>query len=276
MNKYKNFKKNFGQNFLRSDENIELFVKQIEPKNTDFIVEIGPGDGALTEKLLESGASVLCIEVDTELIPLLNDKFKDKTNFKLINKDILDIDIDSILDEIYTDESRIKIVGSLPYNISKKIIRIFLDCFDKCKIFSMHFLIQKEVAEDYTAMPPRSKFLYLMSRCYAEISYNFSISKKFFYPEPKVDGAVITFKPNVFLDDAISVYFSNLGINEKYEYIKLLKQSFMNPRKTLMNNLKHLELKSDELILLGIHKFTRPSEIELDTWIKLYEQIKRK
>jgi len=117
------FKKSFGQNFLRDVSYAKKIVEAACIDKSDTVIEIGPGDGIVTKYLLESAKQVISIEIDNELIPVLNEKFQTHNSFKLINEDILSIDLSSV-----HNNKPYKVVGSLPYNISKKIIQfIFRD-----------------------------------------------------------------------------------------------------------------------------------------------------
>jgi len=269
------FKKHYGQNFLRSEEYLDKFIEVISPNINDLIIEIGPGDGALTKKLLDKMARVIAIEVDSDLITHLNESF-DK-NFTVINSNVLELDFQSLLETHSHEKNQtLKIVGSLPYNISKPIIRTFFDQLENLKYKQLNFLIQKEVAEDYTIHPPKAKFLYNFARTFGEIKYNFTVPKKYFHPAPKVDGGVITFIPNSYFEGDINKYFSLQTPVEKKEFIKLLKQAYMNPRKTIFNNLKHLSIKEGEYKNIGINQYSRASELDIGTWVKLFEIILNK
>jgi 16S rRNA (adenine1518-N6/adenine1519-N6)-dimethyltransferase len=266
------FKKHFGQNFLRSEEHLENYINVIEPFENDLIIEIGPGDGAVTERLLKKGCKVVSIEVDTDLIPILSEKFEFYTNFTLIQADVLELDLVQLLSN-YTDASSIKIVGALPYNISKPIIRNVLELTKQIEIKSINFIIQKEVAEDYTTKPPRAQFLYNMSSLFSVPIYNFTIPKKFFYPEPKVDGGVLTFLPYNKNSIGVEQLLFKFDQSKLQNIAKLMKQAYLNPRKTLSNNLKHLELKLSVYANLGIDLKSRASELKLEQWIDLYRHI---
>ena len=212
---YTNFKKELGQNFLRDEDVLDEFLGVIDPKEDEYIIEIGPGDGALTERLIPNSKKVISVEVDGELVSLLNNKFKDveleepiSNKWKVTNQNVLALDINKTITELIDSTNKnedkkkgskikIKIVGSLPYNISKPIIQKFIE-FDYASIPSLngnkpeiYFLIQKEVAYDYAALAPKSSFLSNYLQVYAKAEYIMTIGKDMFEPEPKVDGGVL-------------------------------------------------------------------------------------
>jgi len=185
-----NFKRYFGQNFLTSDEELIKFVSHIAPKENDLIIEIGPGEGVLTHFLAKSNAKVICIEIDKDLLPTLKSTFEKYPNVEIQNSDFLQLDLKELLNETNIKDTKcLKIVGSLPYNISKKIIKKCLEEIVGMK-YELVFLLQKEVAEDYAENPPRASFLSNYIKLFGKCTYCMTISKDFFYPVPKVDGGV--------------------------------------------------------------------------------------
>lgn len=148
--------KKLGQNFLISDEILDKIVESSNACKEDLIIEIGPGLGNLTEKLLNSGSKVVAIELDTKMIGILQDRFLEKYENKLIiiNQDVLKCDLKSII-ELYKekDTSCVKVVANLPYYITTPIIMKLLE--DELPLESITVMIQKEVAERIVAMPRR-------------------------------------------------------------------------------------------------------------------------
>ena len=154
-------------------------------KEGEVVLEIGPGKGSLTKKILSSGALVIAIEKDDELFAFLKEKFNqeiDEGKLKLINQDILDWQTD----EVKTDY---KIVANIPYNITGLIIKKFLS--DKKLPKSMTLLVQKEVAERIVARNNKESILSLSVKAYGQVKYIKKVSKKLFNPSPKVDSAII-------------------------------------------------------------------------------------
>lgn len=259
-----NFKKQFGQNFLKSKRFVRNLVDPLKLKPEDLVIEIGPGDGSVTSELLKTGASVISFEVDYDLLAKLLIKFNAFDNFNLQHQDILNAQISDYLKGYKIPQTGIKITGSLPYNISKKIIQKFL--IDNSKGFyrvdKMCFIVQDEVAKEYVAKPPNASSLSAITNLYSKIKKLESIPAENFYPTPKVDGGIIYFEPIEKIDFDV-------------EKVKgLINSGFSAPRKTLLNNLKPRNFTKDiELILeeLSIDLKFRPANIDNSVWIKLAE-----
>jgi 16S rRNA (adenine1518-N6/adenine1519-N6)-dimethyltransferase len=252
-----NFKKQFGQNFLQHAVWVERLVDSADLTSEDLVVEIGPGEGVVTERLAQCAKQVLSLEIDPELIPVLNEKFQNYDNIKIIPEDILQWDI-SIL-----NGKKYKVVASLPYNISKKIINLFLRAENPP--IEMALLIQKEVAYDYVAKKPDAKFLGVVAQIYADIELTTTIPRNAFFPMPKVDGGVLRFtniKPKV---------------EKPEELIKFIKIGFSAPRKKLSGNLANLGYDKQELealfLKLNFSATARPQELDLSDWQELYQHI---
>lgn len=268
---YTNYKKELGQNFIRDEDILDLFVKKINPEKDDLIIEIGPGDGALTERLVERCKKMISIEVDGELVTLLQTKFMENLNLKVTNKNVLDLNIEETIKELTygSNKYNIKIVGSLPYNISKKIIQKFIE-FDyetipeiKDNKPEIYFLIQKEVAEDYTALSPKSSFISNYLQVYGSSEYILTIEKEMFEPEPKVDGGVI----KITIGNKLT---KDMALPEKQKLIKFIHAGFASPRKTLLNNLRNIYYDTDKFKALKLKDLIRPAEVEFKDWIKIY------
>lgn len=264
-----NFKKQFGQNFLKNAKFARLMVDNLKLSTEDTVIEIGPGDGMVTKLLLDSGVKVIALEIDDDLIPKLAAKFAQYSNFQLVHLSILDANIENILKDNNATTS-IKVAGSLPYNISKKIIDLFLrfnTTHSDYKIKICSFIVQEEVAKDYAVLAPKASFLSNYSRIFAKVRKLESIPNHMFFPMPKVNGGIIKFE----IKDEIPDNYLNLH--------KLIRVGFSNPRKTLSNNLKSsgkYDLENLEEIYnqIGLKQTVRPAEIEFDVWEKLSKIIK--
>lgn len=254
-----NFKKQFGQNFLKSTKYVHMLLNPLEISKNDLVIEIGPGDGMVTNEILRKGATLYSIEIDDELIPKLQRKFIDYENFNIVHTDVLDLDLNQVA---IRENQKIKITGSLPYNISKKIISKFLKNDLREKIESMSFIVQDEVAKAYVDKVPKASFLSMKTALYAKAKKYESIPAVQFVPKPKVAGGIIYLELNHKLEQNVK------------EIEKLMKIGFSSPRKTLYNNLKSSKKYQPESILIALSKLeinekARPSELELDDWIKL-------
>ena len=212
---YGTLKKKYGQNFL-IDKNIQKKIVSLIPKNNSNIIEIGPGDGRLTECIIKTQPNeLLLIEIDTDLIPLLNSKFLRYKNIKIINQDILDYDFNEKIDLI---------ISNLPYNISSQILlKICLNNFTK----KFNINVSKEFA--FRLIDKKLNSLNSIVNCFYDISDKFNVSKNSFRPIPKIDSTVLLFtrKENVLLKK-----------NEIYGFIKFKRGLFSHKRKTLKNLLR--------------------------------------
>ena len=213
-------KKKLGQHFLVDQNVINKLVRNISPNDKDIIVEIGPGDGAMTKSILPSVKKMYLIEKDTDLLNELVLTLHNYKNSKIINQDILKYDF-SIFDNPF------RVIGNLPYNISTEII------FKMCKInniVDMHFMLQKEVV-DRMVSKPNSKIygrLSVMAQAYFKIEKLFDISENVFFPKPKVKSSFIRLLPrkSVFNNDVHEKVFSNV-----------VKSSFEGRRKMIRKSL---------------------------------------
>lgn len=258
------FKKQFGQNFLRNNKYAEKLIKAADITENDLVIEIGPGDGRVTALLLERAQKVLAIDIDYDVIVMMVKKFGDNTDFELIHKDIMEV-TEAEIDEIFAGKSY-KVIGSLPYNISKQIIRKFINHKNLPK--QMAFIIQEEVAQAYATEPPKATFLGNWLQLRAEVSKGVSIPKKQFFPVPNVNGGILSITPK---------HFSEAELTEVKEISKLMKLGFTTPRKTLWNNLKSSGKYSEEKLEgafseLDLEK-QRPAELELAEWQRLNELL---
>lgn len=223
----------------------------------------------VTKLLLETGAKVISFEVDYDLIPKLLSQFGMYENFILVHQSILEANILQVLKE-NNSTANLKIVGSLPYNISKKIIDIFLRFNTHSKEFKVNscaFIVQEEVAKDYAVNPPKASFLANYSRIFAKVRKLESIPRYMFFPEPKVNGGILKFE----IRGEIPENFDSLN--------KLIRIAFSNPRKTLQNNLKSsskftLESIEDVYSKLKLIPTIRPAEVAFDDWYKISEILR--
>ncbi len=233
------FNKRLGQNFL-IDENIVRKIADIgEIKQDDLVLEIGPGIGTLTQVISEKAGKVISIEIDKKLVKVLEDLFLDYKNVEFIHNDILKTDLNALLEK--EDYGAVKILANLPYYITTPIIMGFLE--SDLDIEKMVFLIQKEVGERLCAEPGTKAYgsLSIAAQFYADMKIEFVVPAHVFIPKPKVDSIVVSFvkrkKPKVFVENKVS-------------YFKIVKASFINRRKTLVNSLTtNTELTKEQVIL---------------------------
>lgn len=245
-------RKRFGQNFLQSAQVIEAIVRAIDPHSKDRVIEIGPGQGALTQPLLNELDALTAIEIDRDLIAVLKNLPLPHQHFNLIEADALTVDFGAL-------GHNLKIVGNLPYNISTPLMIHLLHFADHIK--EMHFMLQKEVVERLVAQPGSKIYgrLSVMIQSYCEAENLFVVPPHVFYPQPKVDSAVVRLTP-----------YHQFPFNEKeFNCLeKVVAQAFSMRRKTLANNLKKL-MPREDLIALGIEPSLRPEQIS----VAEYKQI---
>ena len=209
-------KKSWGQNFLIDSNTIDRIIEIINPKKNEEILEIGPGHGALTNKLITLCKKLYAVEIDPLLCKELEENKYD--NLILLNEDILKWEYD------LEKQNKIKIVGNLPYYISSPIIFKFLN---NNYWEEMIIMLQKEVAQRIISTHNNKNYsrISVMCQTFCEIKYNMEISKNSFYPKPKVDSAIISLKRK----------HTKIDIEQ---FSSFIKQAFSKRRKTLRNNFK--------------------------------------
>lgn len=237
--------KKLGQNFLIDDDIIQNIIDAAELKETDLVIEIGSGLGTLTSKLLEKAGKVIAIELDEKMLKVLNDRFSLYNNFILINNDVLKVDLNKIIEENLEQLKSVKIVANLPYYITTPIIMKLLE--SKLKIETITVMVQKEVADRITATPgdKLSGAITYSVDYYAKAEEVVFVSKSCFMPSPEVDSAVI--KLEIRKEPKVNV------LNEEM-FFKVIKASFMQRRKTLINGLMNSGIIKDREKLNAILK----------------------
>ena len=247
-------KKTLGQNFLINKIVVEKLIRTAKIQKHEIVVEVGPGLGFITEELVKKCKKVIAIEIDKTLCLYLKKKFQNLKNLEIINKDVLQIDFSSLGIKKY------KVVGSLPYTGALLIIRRFLE--ERIQPVSITAIVQKEVAKKICSkkmsLPKAAIEVYGKAKI---VGY---VPKTCFYPQPKVDGAILSI---------FNIHIFPSQLNEKL-FFKLLKAGFAFPRKTLVNNLTRklpLDKKSLEKILKENHidPHCRPENLSLENWINL-------
>ena len=248
-------RKRFGQNFL-TDTSI---VRQIADRYHNIeqtIVEIGPGRGALTEALLDSGSKVIALELDRDLIPLLQRQFGPRSNFELHQGDALKFDWSSL-----SADSPLRIVGNLPYNIATPLIFNLLDHLDIVR--DMQFMLQWEVVSRLCASPGSKHYgqLSVVVQNLCDTSALFEVPATAFSPAPKVTSGVVQLIPRQrsLVDPALHAEFNHL-----------VKCAFAQRRKTLRNNLKGL-LSNEQISACGIDPGQRAETLGIEHFKALTE-----
>ncbi|MDB2544176.1 16S rRNA (adenine(1518)-N(6)/adenine(1519)-N(6))-dimethyltransferase RsmA [Woeseiaceae bacterium] len=256
MNEPHYTKKRFGQHFLIDQQIIQAIVNNINPKSSDTIIEIGPGNGVLTKPIAQFNPNLHIIELDRDLIPALEKKFSNHPNISIYQSDALAFDYASI-------GEKLRLIGNLPYNISTPLMFHLIQF--KNNIYDQHFMLQKEVANRLAATPGGKTYgkLTIMFGTYMDTFHLFDVPPKAFSPAPKVISSVVKIKPKS--DDQVII--KNPAILSQ-----IVTQAFSQRRKTLRNSLKGL-ISDKIMIEMGINPTQRAEEIPILTWSKLANTI---
>ena len=255
--------KGLGQNFLQDPDVLELIVQAADIQPNDTVLEIGPGLGSLTRYLALSAHEVFCVELDHDIIPVLHTVLLDYPNVRVIEGDILQVSLSSIL-----GPKEYMVVANVPYYITSAIFRRLLAANPRPK--RMVLTIQKEVAERICAGPGEMSLLSLSVQVFGNPRITNIIPAEAFYPVPKVDSAVIRVDlesvPRI-ADPALDTFFS------------IAKAGFSQKRKTLRNSLSAgLRLTSSVAVELleksGIDPMRRAETLSIDEWSALTERYK--
>jgi len=274
-------KKQLGQHFLRSKSVLNKIIEAADLKNTDLVLEIGPGLGILTEKLAEKAGRVVAVEKDSRLIPLLKEKFAKTNNVEIIQGDILEIlsaKCKAQSAKLQLKTQSYKVVANLPYYAATHIVRRFLELKNQPEL--MVLMLQKEVAQRICACPPKMtrstnsgssragrgmSLLAVSVQFYAQVKIISYVSKNAFWPKPKVDSAIIKIEPLIYADKRL-IYADR--------FFKIAKAGFSQPRKQLLNNLsKVLKLSKEKvkvwLLKNNLEPKLRAESLTLDNWLAL-------
>ncbi|OHV12740.1 16S rRNA (adenine(1518)-N(6)/adenine(1519)-N(6))-dimethyltransferase RsmA [Kushneria phosphatilytica] len=248
-------RKRFGQNFLRDDRVIARIVKSIQPRPEDRLVEIGPGQGALTGALLEAHGRLDAIELDRDLLAGLRTRFFNYPDFRLYEGDALHFDFA----ELRGEGPPLRVVGNLPYNISTPLIFHLID--SGAAIRDMHFMLQREVVQRLAAEPGGGQWgrLSVMAQYHCQVMALFSVPPDAFVPQPKVESSIVRLvpwgqKPHVAEDEAL--------------LSELVRRAFAQRRKTLRNNLRGW-IDSETLTALEIDPGRRPETLTVAEFVAL-------
>lgn len=224
-----NFKKKFGQNFLTDHNILTNIVQAAELDEKTNVIEIGPGIGSLTQYLLEASAEVMAFEIDKTLIPILDETLEPYDNFQLVNADILKVDLTEYISKFKNPELPVKVVANLPYYITTPILMHLIE--SKIPFASFTVMMQKEVADRIAAKPKTKAYgsLSIAVQYYLDAQVAFTVPRTVFVPAPNVDSAILHMtrreKPLV-------------EVQDETWFFKVMHDSFVHRRKTLMNNLQ--------------------------------------
>ena len=227
--------KRFGQNFLTDQRIIQRILEALEPESDETIVEIGPGKGALTAPLLERAGTLVAIEFDQNLIPLLSEKFSAKENFKLIQSDALATDFCDLI----RPATQARIVANLPYNVATAILQRLIE--QRHCLTELVVMLQKEVVDRITAPPGTAErgYLSVFVQSYCETEKLFEVAPSSFRPAPKVWSSVI----RLTLRSSLAA-----PVRDEKLLWQVVSAGFAQRRKTMLNNLRHAPSPLQEIV----------------------------
>ena len=247
-------KKNLGQHFLHERGVIEKIVLAVDPQPGDMLVEIGPGQGALTLPLLRKHGALTVIEFDRDLITPLMESAEGIGDLTIIHKDVLKIDFGKL-----AGEDRIRLVGNLPYNISTPILFHVLEHADA--IIDMHFMLQKEVVERMASAPGSKVYgrLSVMLQAVCRVVTLFDVAPGAFRPPPKVDSAVVRLLPKPAVE---------ISIADPVMFEALVRAAFGQRRKTMRNAVQAI-CTGEQILAAGLRPEARAEQLTVDEFIAL-------
>lgn len=253
-------KKSLGQNFLFDDNVLQKIVDAAQVAPGMAVLEIGPGLGHLTAKLLEAAEAVTAVELDSRFLPILQDQFNGYANFTLIHGDILAVDVAEIMERPFS------VVANVPYYITGAILKHLLSA--PRKPTNLVLTVQKEVADRLAAAPPNMSLLSATTQYYGTVEQIGTIKAGAFYPRPDVDSAIV----RITMHNALP-----LDPAQEQRFMKLLKVGFSQKRKQLKNNLRQLGLNKQTLKTTfeqaKIDPTRRPQTLRVDEWLALFVSL---
>ena len=260
MNNFKH-KKSLGQNFLKDETILNNIVNAVDLKENDLVIEIGPGQGALTKKIQEKKVNLICYEIDERTKPYLEKIKESKTN--IIYKDILQADIKEDMQD-YKYEN-LYVIANLPYYITTPIIKKIID--SNLNVEAMLLMVQKEVAERFCAKPCSKNYgsLTIYLNYFYEIEKIFDVPRASFNPVPNVDSAVVKFQRRE----------HKFNVLNEDKFFDLVKDAFRQKRKNLKNNLGNYDLNKigDILSNYNLSLTNRAEEIPIEVFIAIANKL---
>ena len=251
-------RKRFGQNFLHDQQVIDRIIACIAPKASDLLLEIGPGQAALTRPLLASGAELHLIEIDRDLVAHLDKQFSQNANVTIHASDALKANLPEI-----TGNRPFRLIGNLPYNISTPLIFHILQWHEL--VVDMHFMLQKEVVERMAAVPGSRIYgrLSVMTQFRCRVTPLFDVQPESFSPVPRVCSSIVRLQP-LQKPPADAGSFRNLE--------RVVSAAFSQRRKTLRNSLREL-FNADQILATGIDPGQRAEQLSLSQFAALARSL---
>lgn len=257
------FKKSLGQNFLIDKNFVDKIVESADIENQN-VLEIGPGIGTITYEMAKTAKKVVAIEIDQSLMPILDQNLEEFDNAKVINEDILKVDLKNLVEEEFNGES-FKVVSNLPYYITTPIIEKLITTGLPCN--DMTIMVQKEVAERMVAGEKDKEYssLSVFIKFYTDAKVIVNLPKSVFMPQPKIDSTILNLK--------LRIYDNN--VNEDTLF-KLVRAGFNKRRKTILNSMSDVVSKDnlrEAFMNLGIKENLRAENLSIDDYIRLANEL---
>ncbi len=252
-------RKRFGQHFLTDPITIEQIVAAIQPQKSETLVEVGPGQGAISRPLSKLAGDFHAIELDRDLVAVLRKQYAAQANVTIHEGDALSFDFETLGDEL-------RIVGNLPYNISTPLL--FRLVKFRQVIRDMHFMLQKEVVDRMAAPPGNKSYgrLSIMLGCYMDIEPLFDVPATAFNPPPRVTSSVVRLRP---------LPADTYAIDDHDGLSRIVAEAFSHRRKTLRNALKAGATEED-LVAAGMDPQSRPERATIANYVALANLIARR
>ncbi|MDO8521077.1 MAG: 16S rRNA (adenine(1518)-N(6)/adenine(1519)-N(6))-dimethyltransferase RsmA [bacterium] len=268
-------KKSLGQHFLRSKEALGQIIEAAEIREGEVVLEIGPGEGALTEALLFAGAQVVAVEADRRCTAMLEERFAESIRVGRLLLIAGDIREEKTQKELFKNKflgnSSYKLVANIPYYLTGMLFRLFLEPRNAGRQPShLVFLVQKEVAEQIVARDGKESIFSLAVKVFGTPRYVAKVDRKAFTPSPKVDSAIVA---------VIDISRARLGKLSPEKYFRVVKAGLGAKRKMLLGNLAHgLKIPKEKLAeifqALGVDERTRGEDVPAEKWVALAQEIK--
>ncbi|NLT95147.1 MAG: 16S rRNA (adenine(1518)-N(6)/adenine(1519)-N(6))-dimethyltransferase RsmA [Clostridia bacterium] len=262
------FKKKYGQNFITDPGILKKIVSLGDISSNDVVVEIGPGAGTLTKAIAVQAGLVIAIEIDKDLLPILEENLAGCGNVRIIEGDALKINLDKLVEEISGEPKTYKIIANLPYYITSPLVMHFLESGFKIK--KIVIMVQKEVAERFTARPGTKDYgaLTVILNLYTKPRIAFFVSRNVFTPKPDVDSAVVELE----VREELPFEINNIDILRS-----LIKAAFNQRRKTLTNALKGLNIEKEQILKVledaGIDPQRRGETLSLEEFVRIANRL---
>ncbi|MDR0303989.1 MAG: 16S rRNA (adenine(1518)-N(6)/adenine(1519)-N(6))-dimethyltransferase RsmA [Chitinispirillales bacterium] len=253
-------KKQFGQNFLISQRYIDKIVNSLDAKSGDTLVEIGPGKGALSKKLIDKNFNFVMIEADRDMVEFIENEFADRRNFTIYNDDAAKFDYSKIVGDFF-------VAGNLPYNVGNLIIKKLL--FESPRLKSIVCMLQREVADRICASPKGKEigFLSIMCRYFADVKKICTVPPGAFFPAPKVHSAVIKLDIN-------TQKTARISRDEWDGFFEFVSLGYSQRRKKLLSVISSefpsKEFAKNVFVKLNFSENIRAEELSDDDWVNLY------